>query len=334
MTTFLDDCYRGIRLQVSGIPDTIRAVKEADVGLVEGRRLVVLTGAGDSFAVADYGQWVFLMASIGAVALSPPETHQVGLDSDCLVIGITASGRSLRTVQALEYARTKGAATVILTDNGQGKAREVADKVWLTRSGVASYDIAPMAPTTCAMVYLLGLVAGQGGQWSSMVRDDLSVLEGNAGQVLEWAEGIGKEIAEFIDIEHHLYLIGDCAQWAAAQVGMMKLNEFSLVKSTPVTREEFQHHYNLSVHQGDRALLVPGSTPAEGQAEYVRVLTDTLGMQVYQLRVPEELGLKSDAGQAIASTIAFQFGAYYAVKKHRPDMEWFKLPNAKAFKIY
>jgi hypothetical protein len=57
-------------------------------------------------------------------------------------------------------------------------------------------------------------------------------------------------------------------------------------------------------------------------------------MQAHHLHVSEELGLKTALAQTIPNTIALQMGSHFAVRRYKPDMEWFRMPHAKAFRIY
>ena len=114
----------------------------------------------------------------------------------------------------------------------------------------------------------------------------------------------------------------------------MKFNEFSLIKGVSAIREEFQHHHVLSINDDDRAVLISDNSEKINDKKYLKILTDTLKMQVYHLYTPENLNLQSSLGQAIANTIALQMASYYTVLKLNPDKQKFKLPHAEAFKIY
>ncbi|MFX1417076.1 MAG: hypothetical protein ACFFC0_09700, partial [Promethearchaeota archaeon] len=92
MTEFLDACYNAIRKQEVSLSKTIKAADDEGVSLLRNKRLVVLTGCGDSFAIADYGRWAFLGVGLNSVAISPLAISQIQLDGSCLVIGVSASG--------------------------------------------------------------------------------------------------------------------------------------------------------------------------------------------------------------------------------------------------
>jgi len=136
MTEFLDACYSAIKKQGKAIPETLASVDLKETDIINDAKRIVLVGCGDSYAAAEYGKWAFLKVGLNAISLSPTEMSHIALDKRNVVIGITASGRSLATIAALDRAKSKGATTVVLIDDPEGKAVESADRVWTTRSGV------------------------------------------------------------------------------------------------------------------------------------------------------------------------------------------------------
>ena len=334
MSKFLDDCHNAMKKQAESIAKTLKGIDRKEVYTIKDKDLIVFLGAGDSYAVAEFGKDVFLAIGKSAVSLSPHEIERLRLTDRAIVIGITASGRSLSTIKALEHAKKEGVDTVVLTDDTGGAATQVADHKWVTDSGVTSYNIAPTSPTTCAMAYLLKLAMLREAMPHSRLHEDSHRFEHHLEELIPWADKTGKEIADMIDVNRTLFLLGEGAQYVAAQIGMMKFNEFSLLKSVPVIKEEFQHHYNLVVEDDDQVVVISDRITEDTDEKFINVMKDVLHMEVYRLQTPKDLRLESTFGQAIANTIALQFAAYYTVLKQSPSMEWFKLPNAKAFDIY
>jgi len=333
MTEFLETCYNAIKLQAKAIPETLRYVKKDQLDILRKKR-IIFTGCGDSYAVGDYGKWTFLAVSRDSLVVSPSELSKVHLDKNSIVVGITASGRSLETISALKYARKEKAETIVLTDNEKGAACEYADYVWLTKSGVETYNTSPSAPTTAAMAFLLKLVSFEWNDLHTYISNDIHQLEYAADRIITWAESTGKEIAKVPSVGDLFYLLSDGPNYVAAQLGMMKFNEYSLVKGTSALREEFRHHYNLSIEDGDPVILISDDQPNEEDKKYMSVLSDTLKMRTFHLYCSLELKLESPHGQAIANTIALQMAAFHHARIHNPAKDKFKAPNAEAFKIY
>ena len=224
MNEFLDACYDAIKLQATGIPKTLQSVPQSNAELISDKRLVVFVGCGDSYAVAEYGKYALLSVHVNAVSLSPPELKRIALDEQTLVIGITASGRSIATIEALKHANNEGAVTAVLTDDADGSASEFSNHTWSTHSGVGSYNISPSVPTTSAMAYLLKVASMKQAIPHSRLREDAHILENNAELMVELADKVGEQISQIINPQRPLYLVSDGVNFAAAQIGMMKFN--------------------------------------------------------------------------------------------------------------
>jgi len=309
------------------------AAKADDLRLLSDKRLVLLIGCGDSYAVAEYGKWALLMLGFNAISVSPPELQRITIGSNCAVIGVSASGRSLVTTEALEFAKSLGATTVALTDNPDGRAAQTAESVWQTRSGVDSYNISPSAPTTAAMAYLLALASQLPSPVQGGLRHDCQILESRGKEIIQWSEGQGIAISKLVKRGDLLYLISDGPNYVAAQIGMMKLNEFSIAKGVAAVREEFQHHYNLSIGKDERAVLVLDDPVSPKDESFSKIVAGKLNMRTYLLHT-DALDLVTPLAQAIPNTIALQMASYHVVQMHDPSKSGFKQPHADAFRIY
>lgn len=332
MTEFLDSCLAAIKVQETSIADTLKNLDVERASWIAAKRQVILVGAGDSYGVADFGRWALLSAGLNAYSVSPTEIAYLPLDSECVVIGVTASGRSLSTLAAIRIAKTHGATIIVLTDDPNGRAAKEASDVWITRAGVQSYNVSPASPTTTAMAYLLKIASELNGQFQSDLQHDINRLSRAGRKMLPWAEEEGIAISNMISPNTPLYMISDGPNYAAAQIGMMKFNEFSILKGIAALREEFCHHHNLSIGEGEQVILISTNPPSASDRLYLGVLSDTLKMRTHHLH--NDLGLRTALAQAIPNTIALQMAAHYTVRRFKPDMEGFKMPHAKAFQIY
>jgi len=333
MTEFLDICYDAIKKQEHAIPRTIEALDESAASIIKDKKQVVLVGCGDSYAASDYGRWTFLKAGLNALVVSPDEIEHIQLNKETVMIGITASGRSLATIEALQKAKSKGATIVVLTDDEDGAASQTTDYVWITKSGVSTYNTSPSAPTTAAMAYLLA-VSSKLGKSADGLEHDIEQLKRIGKDMITWAEQEGIAISQLTSPNVPIYFISEGPNHIAAQIGMMKFNEYSILKGIASIREEFRHHHNISIKDNESAVLITGSPVNPSDEVYMKVLRDSLKMRTHHLHSPEKLGLKLPLVQAIPNAIALQMAAYHTVLKFNPDKKSFKLPHAEAFKIY
>jgi glucosamine 6-phosphate synthetase-like amidotransferase/phosphosugar isomerase protein len=323
-----------MKKQEHAIPRTIDAVDETAASIIKGKKQIILTGSGDSYAVAHYGKWAFLRVGLNAFVVSPDEIHNLRIDKDSAIIGISASGRSLVTIDALQKAKSEGATSVVLTDNKDGTASQEADHVWVTKSGVGTYDTSPQAPTTTAMAYLLAVSAGIDVGFERLLEQDIEQLKSIGKELMIWAEKEGIAISQLTSSNVPIYLMSEGPNYVAAQIGMMKFNEFSVLKGIAAIREEFRHHYVLSINNDDTAVLVTRSPVDSSDDAYMKALTKSLKMRAYHLHTNRNLGLQLPLVQTIPNAIALQMAAYHSVLKHNPEKESFKQPNIDAFKIY
>ncbi len=334
MTEFLDICYDAIKKQEQAIPRTIDSVDESAASVLEDKKQIVLIGCGDSYAAADYGRWAFLRMGLTSYVVSPEEIGHLRLGKETVVIGITASGRSLATLDAIHKAKSKGATIVVLTDEVDGLCSQEADSLWITKSGVETYNTSPSAPTTAAMVYLLAVSSRFEEESEGIVNQDTKRLKSIGKELIPWAEREGIAISNLTSPNVPIFLISEGPNFVAAQIGMMKFNEYSILKGFAALREEFRHHYNLSINDNDSAVLITSSPADSSDDVYMRVLTDTLKMRAYHLHNDVKMGLQLPLTQAIPNMIALQMAAYHSTLRHNPDKKSFKLPHAEAFKIY
>lgn len=332
MTEFLDSCLAAIKVQEKSIADTLKNTVVKREPLFADKQRIILVGAGDSYGVADFGRWALLSAGMNAYSVSPTEIAYIPLDSECVVIGVTASGRSLSTLDAIHTAKRHGARVIVLTDDPNGRAAKETSDTWATKSGVQSYNVSPASPTTTAMAYLLKVASALSGPIKSDLQHDVNRLSKDGREMLAWAEEEGITISNVISPETPLYMISDGPNYTAAQIGMMKFNEFSIVKGIAALREEFCHHHALSIGEREQGILISTSPPSASDKLYLGILSDTLKMRTHHLH--NGLGLRTALAQAIPNTIALQMAAHYTVRRFRPDMEGFKMPHAKAFQIY
>jgi glucosamine 6-phosphate synthetase-like amidotransferase/phosphosugar isomerase protein len=332
MTDFLDSCYAAIKVQETSIANTLENVDFYGELDLKAKRCVLFVGAGDSYAVSEFGRWTFLSSGVNAYSVSPTEIGNIPLDSDCVVIGVTASGRSLSTIDAIQKARMMGADTVVLTDNPKGNATGEASNIWTTKAGVDSYNVSPASPTTTAMAYLLKIASEIDSQIQRNLQYDLNLLLKTGKEMLVWAEKEGTTISNMVSPKTPLYMISDGPNYVAAQVGMMKFDEFSIIKGIAALREEFCHHYNLSIKDEEQAILITTSPATPDDNQYLNVLSNILKMHAYHLH--SNLGFRTSLTQTIPNIIALQMAAHHTVRRFNPDISGFKMPHAKAFKIY
>jgi glucosamine--fructose-6-phosphate aminotransferase (isomerizing) len=163
-----------------------------------------------------------------------------------LVIGITQSGETRDTIEALKLAREKGARTVAITNMMGSQVTREVDSVLYTRAGLEMGVAA--SKTFTAQVALLYLVALKLAQ----IRETLS--NGEIEFILDFVYKLPRKVQQFLDGDHpideiarryydapfFLYL-GRHIGLPVALEGALKLKEISYIPTEAYSAGEMKH---------------------------------------------------------------------------------------------
>ncbi|MEX2211692.1 MAG: glutamine--fructose-6-phosphate transaminase (isomerizing) [Gaiellaceae bacterium] len=183
------------------------------------------------------------------------------LSKDTLVIGISQSGETRDTVNALKLAREKGARTLAITNQMGTQITREADAVLYTRCGLEVGVAA--SKTFTAQVALLSLVALQLAQ----VRNSLPADE--IEFIVEQLYELPEKIREFLDGDHpiediarrfydkpfFLYL-GRHIGLPVALEGALKLKEISYIPTEAYSAGEMKHGPIALLEEGTPVVVV------------------------------------------------------------------------------
>ena len=251
---------------------------------------VVLVGAGDSLAALGAAQLALETAldvpCEPVQCLDAAYYRGAGFTPRSLVIALSSSGETTRTVEALLVAQAAGAMTLALTNKPQSTlAREstVSLLVEATRRGW------PTQSSTAPLALLLSLAveladrAGRAGtaHWA----EQLGHLPDLMTQVIATVDDvIGVQAAAERDAGFYSFA-GAGPNWATAVVGAAKVKECTPDHALAVQLEEF-HHYN-SLKAGEPLwLFVPPGPSIDRGVDTVHE-AHRLGGHVHVLTGPE-----------------------------------------------
>ncbi|MBA3381675.1 MAG: glutamine--fructose-6-phosphate transaminase (isomerizing) [Actinobacteria bacterium] len=168
------------------------------------------------------------------------------IDENTLVIGITQSGETRDTIEAVKLARQKGARTVAITNMMGSQITREVDSVLYTRAGLET--AVASSKTFTAQVALLYLVALKLAQ----VRETLPT--GEIDFILDYVYKLPRKIQSFLDGDHpieeiarryydapfFLYL-GRHIGLPVALEGALKLKEISYIPTEAYSAGEMKH---------------------------------------------------------------------------------------------
>ena len=202
------------------------------------------------------------------------------LDEDTLVIGISQSGETRDTIQAMQLARSLGARTVAITNQMGSQITREVDSVLYTRTGL---EVGVAASKTFSaqvgLMYLIGLeLARQRGTLDpgeiEFILDQVWKLPSKMQAFLEADHPIDDIAERFYQSPFFLFL-GRHISLPVALEGALKLKEISYIPTEAYSAGEMKH--------GPIALLEEG-TPVVVVATRMNIVYDKVVSNIQECR--------------------------------------------------
>jgi glucosamine--fructose-6-phosphate aminotransferase (isomerizing) len=222
---------------------------------------VFLVGAGDSLAVMIAARRA-LELMLG-VACEPVQSLEFAyyqrhlITERSLVIALSSSGETTRTVEAALVAQHAGALTIALTNTPGSSLDQESERTLLIRATRVGW---PTQSSTAAIALLMklatqvGLLRGVTGAKELAV--ELETLPEVIAEVLATNDTVIAEIAR-IEADRTMYLFSAGGpNWAAAIVGAAKVKETTPDHAVEIEVEEY-HHYNTQKPNEPLFLFAP-----------------------------------------------------------------------------
>jgi glutamine---fructose-6-phosphate transaminase (isomerizing) len=218
------------------------------------------------------------------------------IDPGTLVIGITQSGETRDTIQAMKLAREKGARTVAITNMMGSQITREVDSVLYTRTGLEVGVAASKTFTAqIALLFLIGLELAQYRETLpanevEFILDELYDLPSKMQRFLDADHPIEEIAQRFHDRPFFLYL-GRHIGLPVALEGALKLKEISYIPTEAYSAGEMKH--------GPIALLEEG-TPVVVVATHIHVYDKIVSnIQETRARGAHVIAIATDGDEAI-----------------------------------
>lgn len=320
---------KNLQLNKSEIAEAARLIASKQIDRV------ILTGCGDSIST------MLAMRSLYEEVLGIPCEALQALDfayyyyrpvnERTLVITLSSSGKTVRTVEAMLIARSQGALTLTLSntagsplmvESSRGILIHAERKGWPTQSTTAAM----------ALLYMLGIeIARQKGSTAKILdlyERQLLQMPELVSQVLQQNNDPILDLAR-TEAEKAIYLFaGGGSAYVCALIGAAKVKECSPDHAIAISSEEF-HHYN-SQKVGDPLILIAPKGPSVPRALDTVREGKRWGGQVYSIVTNGEHRLNQDSDRVyslpeiyevftpLLYTIPVQLFAYHvAMEKFR-----------------
>jgi glucosamine--fructose-6-phosphate aminotransferase (isomerizing) len=183
------------------------------------------------------------------------------LDHDTLVIGISQSGETRDTIQAMQLARSLGARTVAITNQMGSQITREVDSVLLTRTGL---EVGVAASKTfsaqVALMYLIGLELARQRQTLpaeeiEFILDQVWKLPAKMEKFLTGDHPV-EEIAQRFYQEPFFLFLGRHIGLPVALEGALKLKEISYIPTEAYSAGEMKHGPIALLEEGTPVVVV------------------------------------------------------------------------------
>lgn len=222
---------------------------------------VFLVGAGDSLAVMSAVRLAF-EAMLG-VPCEPVQCLELAyylahdITTRSIVIALSSSGETTRTVEALLVAQASGALTLALTNKPESTLAREATSTLLVEATRVGW---PTQSSTAPLALLFRLAAlvgrGRGLRAGASLLAELDTVPGLMARTIAVADPVIAE-QSVAEAAGRMYLFaGAGPSYAAAVVGAAKVKECTPDHAMAVQLEEF-HHYNSQKAGEPLWMLVP-----------------------------------------------------------------------------
>lgn len=291
-------------------PDAIRSTWEANAGpLAEVARRVVdlgierayLVGAGDSLAVMMAAR--LALEHMLGVPCEPMQSLEFAYYSQhitprTLVLALSSSGETTRTIEAILVAQHHGALTIAFTNTQGSTLDDECQETLLVRATRVGW---PTQSSSAALALILRLAIGVGAERSARgsldLLSELDRLPDLMAHALDVSETFAEEVAAR-EVDRHMYLFSAGGpNWSSAIVGAAKVKECTPDHALAIQVEEY-HHYN-SQKPGEPLWLFAPSGPTVPRARETADEARRFGGQVYVVTSRGEDAFENAANEVL-----------------------------------
>jgi glucosamine--fructose-6-phosphate aminotransferase (isomerizing) len=231
---------------------------------VRNLRRIVIVGCGTAYHAGVVGRYA--IEEWARVPVEPDIASEwiyrnPVLDPGTLVVGISQSGETRDTIQAMRLAREKGARTVAITNMMGSQITREVDSVLFTRTGLEVGVAASKTFTAqAALLFLVGLKLAQVRETLppdeiEFILDELYDLPEKMRRFLDADHPIEEIAQRFADRQFFLYL-GRHIGLPVALEGALKLKEISYIPTDAYSAGEMKHGPIALLEEGTPVVVV------------------------------------------------------------------------------
>ncbi len=320
------------------VRETLEGLRHVDARSFLGTsRTLVVTGCGTSFHAALIGARVLQEALGDRAAVHAVHAydllHGFVLPQDATVLGVSHSGSTSTTNQALALARRSGIATRGLCGLPGSRMAEVAEGM-LVLGSVHDHSWANTMSYTTQLAAFARLAEAASEDPEDLFPDGLDGVP----DLLRSALGVEariRRLAKRVSTHARLTYLGTGLDEVTALEGALKIRETCSFPASGYHAEQFLHGPFLSLDRREAIVALRSADDDDRESEILRGLART-GAEVTAIGEAADADIRLPAAASalrpIVSVVPLQFLAYYVAleRKANPDIMRSDLPRYRA----
>ncbi len=226
------------RCHVKNVPvikEIVQAVKSKNV------KQVVLAARGTSDHAAVYGKYVIellLGIPVSLAASSIFTIYQGNMNfENCLVIGVSQSGRAADVLEVMRNAKKNGAVTVGITNNAESDIALECEFFLNCEAGIEKSVAA--TKTFGTQIFLLAALAAEWAE-NTVLQEEIYQLPERLPQVFGVAEDIESKVERYRFI-NECFVLARGINYAISLEAALKIQETTYVRAKAFATSDFQH---------------------------------------------------------------------------------------------
>lgn len=300
------------------------AVPQEDINrmveLINSKSYVYLTGMGTSMHAVITAKYWFALNNKKVICIDSSELEHEAIDNDCLVIGVTQSGETKDTLDALKYAKLGGASTASIVNvvGSSATRKQYADFSILQGSGP---EIAVCASKTFLSQLTIFARINETLYKKSW---NLNEVPKKIEELLGIREKIKQETEKFCNVDNYFF-ISRGINYPSAKEAALKFKEISY-KHAEAMSAGFLKHGTISLidkHFKTIAFIPAGITKEKMESNIKEV--EARGGEVLKIGFDDDCNIKLPYADERISPFLFatagQLIAYYYADKLKREID-------------
>jgi glucosamine--fructose-6-phosphate aminotransferase (isomerizing) len=324
-----------IRGQPAFVRETLDRVREVDASAFLGKaRNLVITGCGTSFHAAMVGSRLLQEALGDATIVHAVHAydllHGFVLPSNCTVLGVSHSGSTSTTNEALALARRSGVATRGLCGLPGTRMAEVAEAM-LVIGSVHDHSWANTMSYTSQLAAFAKLAEAVSAEPGDLFPEGVDRVADTLEKALECERRV-RQLSKRTATGNRITFLGSGLDEVTALEAALKIRETCSFPASGYHVEQFLHGPFLSLDRHEIVIALRSNDDDERETDILRGLART-GATVTTVGEGADAEIRLPTiGQLlrpIVSVVPMQFLAYYVAlaKKANPDIMRSDLPR-------